>query len=193
MEGARFIDWKGLKFRSNSTGADGLVKIGGDPGYVPAHDIVLRDIDIDASCTGVSSTSQAIYLAHALGRGPYNIQIINPLIDCAGGLYAALQGYHSTNAAPMADHVTVLGAVVHNAQIGVLIWDPTVHDWYVEMAMTGTKKNRLSYYPDLYTGEQASPGAWPVPANMNVNTHVTQTAPAGSYEGDFIHSSLGLV
>lgn len=193
MEGARFIDWNGLKFRSQSIGAEGIVKIGGDPGYAPAHDLVLRGIDIDSSCVGTASTSQAIYFAHALGRGPYNIQIVSPRLDLAGGLYGAVQAYHSAAGAPGADHITILDAIVANATIDVLIWDPTLHDWYIQMAATGTKKNRLSYNWNIHGGEQAPAGAYPNPVNMDIDRYVTQTSPAGSYEGDYIPSRTGLV
>lgn len=188
MEGARLIDWTGLKFRSLSISLEGIVKIGGDASYVPAHDIRLRDIDIDSSCVGLDNGAQAIYFAHALGRGPHEIDVVSPRLNLTGGLYAAIQGYHSAAGAPCADHVRVYDAQSTGGKIGVIVWDPTVHDWYVELVATGLANNRLSYNWNLHGAEQAPTGG--PPSNMDISDHVTSVSPT---RGDYIPDATGLV
>jgi hypothetical protein len=191
MDGAHLIEWVGLAPTQLGVTVDGVIKFGGDPDYQPAYGIKLGAPRIDATCRGTDpNRDQAIYFAHALGRGPHDIEIDDAVLDLSGGLGAAFQGYHSTNAAPGADHITVRRAKVAGATFVAMVWDPTVHDWSIEASHYGTKKFGLSYWPDLHKSEQATTGT---ASSMAFRLTNTGGSPPGYVETYFPGSQAGLV
>lgn len=185
MEGARFFRWETPVFDRAPQSSDGVIKIGGDPTYVPANQIELFRPRVLKTCTGrctgpnSSALDHGIYFGFAKGDGPHHIRIIEPDIDCSGGLASGIHVYHSSPSAPNAHHVEVIGGTIRRAQQAVMLWDRTIHDWTLDgLSTIDAMRWDLSYVNDA-TGE----GATGTPYNILVkNCHGSGTHSPG-YSG----------
>ena len=164
MEDAHLFRFEQLTFDYCPVDRDGIVKIGGDAGYAPAHHVELAETRIletcRGSCAGPDSpaTEHAIYLAHAAGDGPHDITIEDADLDCRGGLAAGVHVYHSAPGAPGPHHITIARTRIRGAQQSVMIWDRTVHDLELEaIESVDAMRWDLSYVNDT-SGDGATEG-----------------------------------
>jgi len=133
-DGAHDQTWDGFTFANMKVDLSGVIEIGGYTARAAPHHITLRNITIEASCTG-SSTSRsapavdhAVYIANALDPGPHDIAFENLTVDGRGGLASAMHFFHSTPAAPNASDLTVRGLQVIGTQQAIMLWDPTLRN-----------------------------------------------------------------
>lgn len=133
-DGAHHQTWDGFTFANMAATETGIIEVGG---YVPRrapHNIIVRNIVIKSSCTGRATSASGrswdhgIYIAHALGTGPYTLKFENITVDGRGGLASAVHFYHSTSGAPNASSVVVRGLRVTGTQQAVILWDSTMRN-----------------------------------------------------------------
>lgn len=133
-DGAHHQTWDGFTFQNMAAYQTGIIEVGG---YVPRrspHNIIVRNMVIKSSCTGRATTIEGrswdhgIYIAHALGTGPYTLRFENITVDGRGGLASAVHFYHSAPGAPNASSVVVRGLHVTGTQQAVILWAPTMRN-----------------------------------------------------------------
>jgi hypothetical protein len=147
-DGAHHQTWDGFRFANMAARDTGIIEVGG---YLPRrtpHHITLRNITIEASCTGRATTrdgsawDHGVYIAHAVGEGPHDILIEDLTVDGRGFLASAVHFDHGDAANPAAHDVTVRRLTVTGTQQAIILWRPTLRNVTFD---TATITNALAY------------------------------------------------
>lgn len=148
-DGSHDLAFDGFVFDGLSIGQDGIVKIGGDPDYIPSHHITWTRTTVLPSCRGTGQAGSlydhVYYVAHAKGDGPHDILIDGVTADLTGGLDSVFHAYHS-DGGPMAHHVTVRAVRSSGGMTPIVVDDASCHDYTVtDTEVRGFSKAAVRY------------------------------------------------
>ena len=154
-DGAHHQTWDGFRFANMRADYTGIIEVGSYTSRRAPHHITLRNITIEASCTGRATTASgntldhAFYIGQALDPGPHDLTFEDVTVRGEGNLATAFHFYHGADRGPTSKNawnVLVRRMTVTGTQQALLVWETTAHDiTFEDVTISNARAHAVRY------------------------------------------------
>ena len=154
-DGAHHQTWDGFRFANMRADYTGIIEVGSYTSRRAPHHITLRNITIEASCTGRATTASgntldhAFYIGQALDPGPHDLTFEDVTVRGEGNLATAFHFYNGADRGPTSKNawnVLVRRMTVTGTQQALLVWETTAHDiTFEDVTISNARAHAVRY------------------------------------------------